>query len=67
MGQGADAGPLAQRKDDYPEAIQHRLSIYHTETMPLIALYKGLGLLNEIHAMRPIEEVHAEIAKALGN
>lgn len=59
-------GGLAQRKDDYPEAIQHRLSIYHTETMPLIALYQGLGVLHEIHAMRPIDEVSADIAKALG-
>lgn len=57
---------LAQRKDDHPEAIQHRLSIYHTETTPLIALYQGLGVLHEVQAMRPIDEVSADIAKALG-
>ncbi|HJV32818.1 MAG TPA: nucleoside monophosphate kinase, partial [Patescibacteria group bacterium] len=57
---------LAQRKDDTPEAIQHRLSLYHTETTPLIALYQGLGILHEIPAMRPIGEVGGDIAKALG-
>jgi adenylate kinase len=57
---------LAQRKDDTPEAIKHRLSIYHTETMPLIALYRGLGVLNEIDGQRTIDEVQADIRKAVG-
>lgn len=59
-------GPLMQRKDDNPEAIQRRLSIYHTETMPLISLYTGLGVLREIDGQRTIDEVHADILKAVG-
>lgn len=58
--------PLAQRKDDTPEAISHRLSLYHSETMPLIALYQGLGLLREIDGQRTIDAVQADIRKAVG-
>lgn len=60
------SGPLMQRKDDNPEAIAHRLSLYHSETMPLIALYNGLGLLREIDGQRTIDEVQADIRKAVG-
>lgn len=58
-------GPLAQRKDDNPEAIKHRLELYHSETSPLIALYKGLGLLREIDGQRTIDAVQADIQKAV--
>ena len=59
-------GPLMQRKDDNPEAIKHRLSLYHSETMPLIALYTGLGLLREIDGQRTIDEVQADLIRAVG-
>ncbi len=58
---------LAQRKDDNPEAIKHRLALYHTETMPLIALYQGLGVLREIDGQRTIDEVHSDILKAVSS
>lgn len=58
--------PLAQRKDDTPEAIQHRLSLYHSETAPLIALYAGSGLLREIDGQRTIDAVQADIVTAVG-
>ncbi|MEY4744670.1 MAG: hypothetical protein RL272_615 [Candidatus Parcubacteria bacterium] len=58
--------PLAQRKDDTPEAIRHRLSLYHSETMPLIALYDGLGLLREIDGQRTIDAVQADIRRMIG-
>lgn len=58
--------PLKKRVDDTPEAIAHRLAIYHNETAPLIALYAGLGLLREINGEKPIGEVQAAIAQAIG-
>jgi adenylate kinase len=58
--------PIAQRKDDTPVAVQHRLAIYHEETMPLIALYQGLGLLREIDGHRTIDAVHADILRVIG-
>ena len=57
---------ITLRKDDTPEAIAHRLSLYHSETAPLIALYQGQGLLREIDGQRTIADVQADILKAVG-
>lgn len=34
-------GVLRQRKDDQPEVIRHRLTVYRTETAPLVAYYRS--------------------------
>jgi len=57
---------VIQRADDTPDAIKHRLSVYHMDTVPLIALYQGLGLLREVDGEKPISEVQASILKAMG-
>lgn len=57
---------VVQRADDVPDAIKRRLQIYHQETVPLIALYQGLNILREIDGGRPIDDVQAEICKAMG-
>jgi adenylate kinase len=53
------------RADDTPEAIEKRLELYHRETKPLVAHYRLLGNLIGIHGDRPVNEVFAEIQKAL--
>jgi adenylate kinase len=53
------------RTDDTPEAIDERLRIYHVETAPLIEYYRSRGNLVGIHGDRSVEEVHAEIQRAL--
>jgi len=53
------------RVDDTPEAIATRLARYHEETEPLIEHYRATGNLVGIHADRPINEVFAEIQRAL--
>ena len=40
--------PLIKRKDDNPDTIRDRLSVYHKNTEPLIDYYKKEGLLEEI-------------------
>lgn len=61
-------GELYQREDDTPEAIRHRLQVYHQQTEPLIRLYKEKGLLVDINAERPIEETIQHLVKiAEGN
>lgn len=57
---------LAQRKDDVPDAIKRRLELYHSETAPLISLYRGRGLLREIDGQRPIGEVQNLVRSAIG-
>ena len=53
------------RVDDTPTVIRRRLERYHDETEPLIEHYRATGNLVGIHADRPINEVFAEIQRAL--
>jgi adenylate kinase len=53
------------RTDDTPEAIDERLRIYHVETAPLVEYYRSRGNLVGIHGERSVDEVHAEIQRAL--
>jgi adenylate kinase len=53
------------RVDDTPEVIATRLARYHQETEPVVEHYRTTGKLVGIHADRPINEVFAEIQRAL--
>ena len=53
------------RTDDTPDAIDERLRIYHVETAPLVEYYRTRGNLVGIHGERTVDEVHAEIQRAL--
>ncbi|MEY4723452.1 MAG: hypothetical protein RLZZ324_965 [Candidatus Parcubacteria bacterium] len=57
---------LIQREDDKPDAIRHRLELYHADTQPLINHYRERGILKEIDGERTIPEVEAAIDGALG-
>jgi len=56
-------GELYQREDDTPEAIKKRNREYEIKTMPLVEYYKKKGLLVNIDANPPIEEVEKIIAQ----
>lgn len=45
---GVPPEDVVQRKDDRPEAILHRLSVYRKETFPVVAFFRDRGLLHEI-------------------
>jgi len=53
------------RTDDSEEAIRHRQDVYARETMPLISVYRDRGLLIEVDALGPIDEVSVRISEAL--
>ncbi len=53
------------RIDDTPEAIRTRLRLYHQQTEPLIEYYRARGNLVTVPADRPVDEVFAEIQRAL--
>ena len=61
------AGALVQRKDDKPETVLERLSVYHQQTEPLIEYYKDQGKLTVINGDQPIEAASADIFAALGD
>jgi adenylate kinase len=58
--------PLVQRADDKPDAIRHRLELYHKDTQPLIDHYRERGILHEINGEQPIAKVEEDINSALG-
>ncbi len=62
----ACGGALVIRKDDKPETVRHRLSVYHAETEALKGFYEKLGKLRLVEGNQPIEDVNRDIMAALG-
>lgn len=58
-------GVLAARKDDAPEIVAERLEVYHKQTAPLEEYYRKRNLLTEIPGDIGMENVTAEIRKAI--
>jgi adenylate kinase len=56
---------LEQREDDRPETVRARLQVYHKNTAELIPHYRQQGLLREVGGTGAIEQVYANILKAL--
>jgi adenylate kinase len=63
----ACGGEIVQRADDNPESVRNRLKVYAAQTSPLINYYRDKGILVEIDAVGPIDEVFSRLVKALGN
>jgi adenylate kinase len=59
----AQGQPL--RSDDNPEVLHRRLAAYREQTAPLISYYRRHGLLRSIDGMRNVEDVAAQILRAL--
>ena len=53
------------RVDDTPTVIEHRLAVFLEQTQPLVEYYRGRGILLQIDADRPEEEVQAQIRRRL--
>jgi adenylate kinase len=53
------------RPDDNPDVLHRRLAAYRQQTAPLIAYYRGHGILRSIDGMAPIEQVAEAIEQAL--
>ncbi|MDR0888622.1 MAG: adenylate kinase [Coriobacteriales bacterium] len=58
-------GEMYQRDDDKPDTVRNRLDVYEKSTAPLIDYYRGADLLIEIDGDRPVDEVYADVKKAL--
>ncbi|NPV86830.1 MAG: adenylate kinase [Anaerolineae bacterium] len=61
-----DGSELFQREDDQPATVEKRIKVYLEQTSPLIEYYRKRGLLYEIDGTREIEDVTAEMMKAVG-
>ena len=62
----ACSGELTRRKDDNPETIQHRITLYHERTEAVVAECRQRGILVEVNGERPIADVHREILEKIG-
>ena len=58
-------GKLVQRKDDKPETVLDRLSVYHRETEPLKGFYEARGILKTVPDQSSLEETTQAILAAL--
>lgn len=63
---GQCGGELYQRSDDTVETAKNRLSVYNSQTEPLIAFYEEKGLLKRVNGDQPIDQVFQNILKLLG-
>jgi adenylate kinase len=57
---------LVHRPDDRPEAVTTRLQVYEDQTAPLLALYRGRGILRPIDARGTPGEVELRVRTAIG-
>jgi adenylate kinase len=56
---------LVIRKDDSEEVISERLKAYEKQTLPLVDYYRQSGRLREIDGDRGVDEVTAEMFRAI--
>ena len=56
---------LVQRRDDLPETIQSRLSVYNEQTAPLIEYYRGKKVLFELDGSGDVSDVRERLLSAL--
>jgi adenylate kinase len=59
------AGRGDNRADDSLDVVRHRLEVYATRTQPLLDYYAGRGILTEVDAAPPVDEVTQEIFQVL--
>lgn len=58
-------GELIQRKDDAPETVLDRLTVYHKQTEPLKDYYSKKGILRIVEGQEEIADTSALTLKAL--
>lgn len=60
-------GKESGRSDDNEETIRKRLSVYHSQTAPLIDWYKADGTHHRVKGYGALEDIFAEISKIIDN
>ncbi len=59
-------GALMQRADDTAETVTNRIEVYDAQTKPLVAYYEKDGIIAHIDGATGLDNVFADIVKALG-
>ena len=58
-------GSLVIRKDDEPETVKNRLSVYHEQTEPLKDFYKSCGKLIAVKGQDEVKDTTRLVLEAL--
>ncbi|BBH53889.1 adenylate kinase family protein [Fluviispira sanaruensis] len=58
-------GSMFRRKDDEPETVRRRFTVYQQETFPLVSYYADRKLLSIVDGLKSPEIVYAEIVSIL--
>ena len=61
-----DGAPLKKRSDEDELTVKRRLAVYRQQSEPLELFYWERGLLREVDAEAPMEQVSARMMTALG-
>jgi len=59
-------GDIQRRKDDEPDTVRHRLTVYDSQTKPLIQYYENTGLLKMVDGIGSADEVYGRLIACLG-
>jgi adenylate kinase len=62
----SDGTPLVQREDDKKEAVQPRIEIYLTKTIPVLDHYRVEDLVSEIDGRGTIDDISRQVLAAIG-
>jgi adenylate kinase len=60
-----DGSKLYQRADDKEAVVKKRIEVYDKQTKPLVAYYRGKGILIDIYGDQKIDQVYVEIMNDL--
>jgi adenylate kinase len=58
-------GQESGRADDNEETIKKRLTVYHSQTAPLIDWYKNEGLYSHINGLGSMDTIFGDICAAI--
>ena len=59
-------GELYQRTDDLSEAVQKRIEVYRTETVPVLDFYRERDILADIPGVDTVAQINRKVLEALG-
>jgi adenylate kinase len=60
-------GVLELRSDDRPDAVQARLADYHSQTEPVLELFRAKDLVIEVDGTAAIDDLHETICNRLSS
>jgi adenylate kinase len=61
-----DGTPVVQREDDKQEAVQPRIEIYLSKTVPVLDHYRVEDLVSEIDGRGTIDDISGQVLAAIG-